>query len=63
MVQIYGRKIGHGLRPGVPKHLYLSLPLRGVLNLEALAGCGEVILCEALLDALTFVAAGSRSWG
>ena len=58
VVQIYGRKIGHGLRPGVPKHLYLALPLRGVLNLERLGGSEEVILCEAFLDALTFYAAG-----
>ena len=58
VVQLYGRKIGQGLRPGVPKHLYLSLPLRGVFNLEGLAGSEEVILCEALLDALTFLAAG-----
>jgi len=58
VVQIYGRKIGRGLRPGVPKHLYLSRPLRGVFNLEGLAGSEEAILCEALLDALTFYSAG-----
>ena len=58
VVQIYGRKTGHGLRPGVPKHLYLPGPRRGVFNLDALRESRELILCEALLDALTFWAAG-----
>jgi hypothetical protein len=36
----------------VPRHLYLPGPLRGVFNVQALGGAPEIILCEALLDAL-----------
>jgi DNA primase len=32
VVQLYGRKIGRGLRPGVPKHLYFPGPRRGLFN-------------------------------
>jgi len=67
VVQIYGRKIGQGLRKGVPLHLYLPGPRRGVWNLAALAEAKEVILCEALIDALTFYSAGfpnvTSAWG
>ena len=49
------------LRAGTPKHLYLPGPHRGVLNREGLEGQPEVIVCEALLDALTFWAAGYRN--
>jgi DNA primase catalytic core len=57
----YGRKILDNLRPGTPKHLYLPGPHRGVFNVEALAASKEVILCEALIDALTFWCAGYRN--
>ena len=39
-------------------HLYLPGPHRGVWNREGLTGSREVVLCEALLDALTFYHAG-----
>jgi DNA primase catalytic core len=55
---IYGRKITPGLRPGTPDHLYLPGPHRGVFNIHAVAAYREVILCEALIDALTFLDAG-----
>jgi len=42
-------------------HLYLPGPHRGVLNGEGLEGQREVILCEAILDALTFWVAGYRN--
>jgi DNA primase catalytic core len=58
VVQMYGRKINDNLRKGTPKHLYLPGPQRGVWNIEALAESKEVILCEALIDALTFASAG-----
>jgi DNA primase catalytic core len=58
VVGAYGRKLLDNLRAGTSKHLYLPGPHRGVLNREGLAGQSEVILCEALLDALTFWAAG-----
>lgn len=61
VVQMYGRTITPNLRAGTPHHLYLPAPLRGVFNREALAGAKEVLLCEALLDALTFWCAGYRN--
>ena len=57
---MYGRKITPGLRDGTPLHLYLPGPHRGVWNEEALAASKEIILCEALIDALTFWCAGFR---
>jgi hypothetical protein len=61
VVGAYGRKLLDNLRPGTPKHLYLPGPHRGVLNREGIAGQSEAILCEALLDALTFWVAGYRN--
>jgi DNA primase catalytic core len=61
VTEIYGRKINDNLRQGTPKHLYLPGPHRGVWNGEALAESREVILCEALIDAMTFWCAGFRN--
>jgi DNA primase catalytic core len=62
VMQMYGRKInGEILRPGTPAHLYLPGPHRGVWNEEALAASKEIILCESLIDALTFWCAGFRN--
>jgi DNA primase len=60
VAQMYGRKITRltALRDGTPAHLYLPGPHRGVWNEEALIVSKEIILCEALLDALTFWCAG-----
>jgi DNA primase len=58
---LYGRKLRDDLRAGTPKHLYLPGPHRGVWNEAALAESKEIILCEALLDALTFWVAGYRN--
>ena len=60
VVEMYGRKITPGLREGTPLHLYLPGPHRGVWNEEALTVSREIILCEALIDALTFWCAGFR---
>ena len=60
VVEVYGRKITPGLRPGTPLHLYLPGPHAGVFNREALAS-KELILCESLIDALTFWNAGYRN--
>jgi len=60
VVQMYGRKITAGLRKGTALHLYLPGPQRGVWNLAALEASREVILCESLIDALTFWCAGLR---
>jgi DNA primase catalytic core len=55
---IYGRKINDALRKGTPMHLYLPGPHRGVWNESALTISPQVILCESLIDALTFWCAG-----
>ena len=64
VVEVYGRKLLDNLRAGTPKHLYLPARegrSRGVFNVAALATSKEVILCEALIDALTFWCAGFRN--
>ena len=61
VTEVYGRKITPRLRPGTPLHLYLPGPHRGIWNVDALAAHKEVILCEALIDALTFWCAGYRN--
>jgi DNA primase catalytic core len=60
VTEMYGRKINDHLREGTPKHLYLPGPHRGVWNEEALASSKGIILCESLIDALTFWCAGFR---
>jgi DNA primase len=60
---MYGRKITPAaqLRKGTPLHLYLPGPHRSVFNVPALKASKTVILCEALIDALTFWCAGFRN--
>ena len=60
-VEVYGRKLLDNLRAGTPKHLYLPGPHAGIFNLTALQSSKEIILCEALIDALTFWCAGYRN--
>jgi len=64
-VEVYGRKVRDDLRRGTPLHLYLPeacrAGTRGVFNLAALQASREIILCEALIDALTFWCAGYRN--
>ncbi len=59
--EVYGRKINHVLRKGTPYHLYLSGQHKGVFNVDALRASKELILCESLIDALTFWNAGYRN--
>ena len=60
--EIYGRKILDNLRTGTSYHLYLPGEHAGVWNEEGLQGAdGEVILCEALIDAMTFWVHGFRN--
>jgi DNA primase len=63
VVEMYGRKVTRmtALRDGTPAHLYLPGEHRGVWNEEALIASKEIILCEALIDALTFWSAGYRN--
>ena len=57
-VQIYGRRIGYALKEN--RHLYLARPLAGIFNPEALKS-REIILCESIIDALTFYRHGMES--
>ena len=59
VTEAYGRKITPNVNP--PWHLYLPGPHRGVWNERALGGQAEVILTEALIDAMTFWCAGYRN--
>jgi len=54
VTEIYGRKITEGLRTGTALHTYLPGPHKGVWNELALTVSKEIILCESLIDALTF---------
>ena len=65
IVEVYGRKVNDALRAGTAKHLYLPEESRaagrGVWNIAALQASREIILCEALIDAMTFWCAGYRN--
>jgi len=65
VIEMYGRRIVRPASTRAAKHLYLPEQCRGasrgVWNWEALAASKEVILCEALIDALTFWCAGFRN--
>jgi DNA primase len=60
VTEMYGRKIGHQAK-GLPVHLYLRGQHKGVWNESSLAAGEEVILCESIIDALTFWCAGFRN--
>ena len=59
--EVYGRKIRNNLSKGTPKHLYLPGAHTGVFNAVGLRLDMEVILCESLIDALTFWNHGYRN--
>jgi len=59
--QIYGRKITPNLRKGSLLHLHLPDPRAGVWNVAAFSAIEDVILCESLIDAMTFWCAGHRN--
>ena len=63
VLQLYGRRTmaDHLVLKGSAKHLYLPSPLAGIWNEAALKASSEVILCEALIDAMTFWCAGYRN--
>lgn len=60
ITEVYGRKIHDNLRVGTAYHLYLPGPHAGVWNVEALQASKDIILCEALIDAMTFWVHGFR---
>ena len=57
--EIYGRRINKE-RVNHSPHLYLPGPHQGVFNLSAIGHESPLILCEAILDALTFWVHGFR---
>ena len=61
VTEVYGRKIRDDLHKTIPRHLYLPGEHVGVWNLDAVRSAKELILCEALIDALTFWCAGYRN--
>ena len=61
VVSAYGRKTGEHLREGTVYHLNLDGQMRGVFNVETLVEHKEIIVCEAILDALTFWCAGCKN--
>ncbi len=58
-MQLYGRRTERHA-PKDKRHLYLARPLAGVFNPEALKS-REIILCESILDALTFFRHGMEA--
>ncbi len=61
VVELYGRKINDDLRKGTPTHLYLPGPHLGVWNADGLQDQAEIILCESLIDAMTFWVHGFKN--
>ncbi|MFP1727462.1 CHC2 zinc finger domain-containing protein [Lonsdalea quercina] len=63
VLQLYGRRTtaDYAVKKGAAKHLYLPSPLVGVWNEEALQASTDIILCEALIDAMTFWCGGFRN--
>ena len=63
VLEAYGRKIrpNHKIGKNEMKHGYLPGPHRGVWNSRAFAASDEIILCEALIDAMTFWVQGFRN--
>lgn len=60
IAQLYGRRIDNGGKRKVA-HFYLPRPHGGVLNREAINATDEIILCESVIDALTFWNFGYRN--
>ncbi|MEW8051452.1 MAG: toprim domain-containing protein [Candidatus Thiodiazotropha sp.] len=62
ITEVYGRKLlGKRLRKDCAQHLYLPGPHEGVWNAKAVKQSQEIILCESLIDAMTFWANGFRN--
>ena len=61
VVGLYGRKVNELAKHATPPHLYLPGPHHGLFNgAGCVDGDGLVIVCEALIDALTFWCHGFR---
>jgi DNA primase catalytic core len=54
IVDIYGRKLRDDLRKGTAYHTGLHTPPAALFNVSVLTTTHEVILCQSVIDALTF---------
>jgi DNA primase len=62
ITEVYGRKLlGKRLRKDCAQHLYLPGPHEGIWNARAVKQSQEIILCESLIDAMTFWVNGFRN--
>ncbi|MBE8596491.1 CHC2 zinc finger domain-containing protein [Xenorhabdus sp. BG5] len=59
--ELYGRMISDDLRASVIRHLYLPGAHQGVWNAAALGASKTLILCESLIDAMSFWVTGQRN--
>ena len=59
--EVYGRKIGKVLRKGTPMHNYLPGAHIGVWNARGSVNQSEIILCESIIDAMTFWVNGFKN--
>jgi len=59
VVEVYGRTVGKDTRLDAGRHRWLSDAPAGVWNLDGLDG--EVVVCESIVDALSFWCSGQRS--
>lgn len=60
ITEVYGRKTRDDLREGTAYHIYLPGPHKGIWNEECLSS-PEVILCESIIDALSFWCHGFKN--
>ena len=61
ITEVYGRKVGKQLKKRCAQHLYLPGPHVGVWNIQAFKAAEAMILCEALIDAMTLWCCGFRN--
>ncbi|MFZ2664043.1 MAG: toprim domain-containing protein [Patescibacteria group bacterium] len=61
VTEIYGRKTCTNRDPRLQYHSYLPGPHKGIFNIQGFQSAKEIILCEAIIDALTFWCAGFRN--
>ena len=54
VTEIYGRRISRFVSKDTLSHLYLNGPHRGVWNMDRENPGNDIILCESIIDALTF---------
>src|SRR5690606_40986179 len=61
IVEMYGRKFVEIHDNNIPTHLYLPGPHKGIFNIRAVKQHDEIILTEAIIDALSFWVHGFKN--